>query len=764
MRPRNPLLIALLAALLAACGESPQAKPGADTPPAGGEPSDDQDEDEPEDEDEDEDEDGTDPVEPEWGLDARPANPTCIAPARPADPSAAVALEPAFPGLSFYRPTNLVHRPGDDSRWYITESEGQILRFEARADVTETATFLDLSADVHGQLDGSGEMGVLGLAFHPRFDDNGLVYVSYTSRNADDSLQSNVVRYQSRDGGDTADPSTAQTVMTVAQPRHNHNGGRLLFGPDGMLWLAFGDGGGNEGRDASDALDNVYGKLLRIDVDSGSPYAIPADNPSVAGVLPEAWAWGFRNPWGWSFDRATGDLWAGDVGAGAWEELMRVEKGGHYGWPCCEGPDCVTTDRYPTCLASDRVDATWAYSHDEGQVVIAGPVYHGTDIPGLDGNALVADYLAGWIKGVRLDADGAAQVQPLVQDTGLRFSGFAEDLAGEVYVLGFSGRAQIHKLVPASTDPGEPSTVPMRLSETGCFDPTDPSLPVDAMIPYGINAPFWSDGLDKERWFAIPDGTHVDVGSDGGWSLPVGSVIAKAFRSEGELVETRLLMHHEDGWAGYTWVWEGDDAVRVDTGRRLELGGGQVYAVPQTWQCLACHREEAGRTLGLETAQLDRAHPYPSTGRTSEQLLTLRHIGILAEDPPSMQPLVDPDAGTADAGRAWLHTNCAMCHRPDAPTAGALDLRWTSELADMGLCDIPPADADLGLEDARLLAPGAPERSLIALRPRRDDVWRMPPMGSLLVDEAGLAGVDAWIHSVSACPEPAGPQPSNPAP
>lgn len=739
-RPADTLLAALLAALLPSCGGTEAAAPAVPTPSEGLDSAADDDS-------------GTTAPPPAWGLDSRPPNPTCLAPARPADATATVALERAFPALRFYRPTNLVHRPGDDSRWYVTESEGQILRFEAAPDTSETAVFLDLSDDVHGQLDGSGEMGVLGLAFHPGFDVNGLVYVSYTSQNADGSLQSNVVRYESRDGGDTADAATATPLMTVPQPRHNHNGGRLLFGPDGMLWMAFGDGGGHEGRDASDALDNVYGKILRIDVDAGDPFAIPADNPNQPGVLPEAWAWGFRNPWAWSFDAATGDLWVGDVGAGAWEELIHVEKGGHYGWPCCEGPDCVDTDRYPTCLAADRTEATWAYGHDEGQVVIAGPVYRGAAIPALDGQALVADYLAGWIKGVGFDDTGAAEVQTLVQDTGLRFSGFAEDLRGEVYVLGFSSGAQIHKLVPTSTDPGEPSTVSERLSETGCFDPSDPSQPVPALIPYGVNAPFWSDGLDKERWFAIPDGSQVEVGPDGAWRLPVGSVVAKAFRSGGQLVETRLLMHHDDGWAGYTWVWEGDEAFRVDAGRLLDLSG-QAYSVPPSWQCLGCHGEEAGRTLGLETAQLDRTHTYPSTGRTADQLLTLRHIGVLAVDPPAVRPLADPHAGTPEAGRAWLHTNCAMCHRPDAPTAGALDLRWTGELGAMGLCDVPPADTDLGIEDARLLAPGAPERSLISLRPRRDDVWRMPPMGTRRVDEDGLAGVDAWIRSVAGCPAP----------
>ncbi len=737
-------VLPLLFLVLVACRAAP---PGPGARPGGGDGGDDgavptEDDDEP---------------PPPWGLDARPANPTCVAPARPAPVAAEVALEPVFPNLEFYRPTNLVHRPGDDSAWYVTESEGQILRFEARADVTETTLVLDLTDRVWSQLDGSGEMGVLGLAFHPDFDTNGFVYVSFTTGEDTASLRSNVRRFHSPDGGLTLDPASEVEVLTVPQPRHNHNGGRLVFAPDGMLWMAFGDGGGTEGREGSDALDNVYGKLLRVDVDAGDPYGIPVDNPHVDGVLPEAWAWGFRNPWGWSFDAATGDLWVGDVGASRWEEVIRVEKGAHYGWPCCEGPDCVGGTRYPVCLAADRQDATVAYGHDEGQVVIGGPVYHGAAIPALDGTALYADYLAGWVRGVRFDDAGVAQVQTLVQGTGLRFSGFAEDLAGEVYVIGFGGRAKLYRLAPAAEDPGTPSTVADRLSETGCFDPADPSRPVEAMLPYAINAPFWSDGLDKERWFALPDGTTVEVGSDGRWSLPVGSVVAKQFRKDGALVETRLLMHHAEGWAGYTYVWEGGDAIRVDSGRRLDLGG-QAYAVPAQWQCLGCHREEAGRTLGLETAQLDRTATYPSTGRTSEQLLTLAHIGVLAEAPPTVAPLADPTAGTPEAGRAWLHTNCGMCHRPDAPTAGSMDLRATTDLAEMSVCDIPPGDVDLGVAGARLLAPGAPERSLLSLRPKRDDVWRMPPMGSLVVDEAGLVGVDAWIRSVEACPEaPAAP-------
>ena len=267
-----------------------------------------------------------------------------------------------------------------------------------------------------------------------RTDRNGFVYLSYTSRNADDPLQSNVTRFESRDGGLTADPSTEVVVMTVPQVRHNHNGGRLVFA-DGMLWLAFGDGG-DEGRGASDSLDNVLARSCASTWTRGSPTRFRR-TPQPARRAAEAWAWGFRNPWGWNFDRATGDLWLG-MSVRPREELIRGE-GWALWWPCCEARlRRGGGDRVLGCGPAGTDLGVWARPRP---VVVAGPVQHGAAMPDLDGTALVADYLAGWVRGVRFDTEGAVQVTTLVEDTGLKF-GVRGGHGGRGYVLGFSARVR----------------------------------------------------------------------------------------------------------------------------------------------------------------------------------------------------------------------------------------------------------------------------------------------------------------------------------
>lgn len=699
----------------------------------------------------------TDTGDPPWGLDQRPANPTCHAPARPPLESAGVTLELAWPALSFYRPTNLVHPPGDDSRWYVTESEGIIYVFDDDPAVSSADVFVDLEDRVVGQLEGGGEMGLLGMAFHPDFSTNGEVLLSYTTGEVG-AFVSRVSRFVSRDGGRTLDPDSEEILLTHPQVNHNHNGGRIVFGPDGMLWIAFGDGGTSAGQDAAIDLQRFNGKLLRIDVDGGDPYAIPPDNPDPTGaaVAPEVWAWGLRNPWGWSFDSATGDLWLGDVGSDVVEEVNRIEKGGNYGWPCCEGDEC--RDWWVECRDRDMLEPVYAYPHAAGQAVIVGAVYQGDALPALRGTLVFGDFQAGWLRGLSYDDTGAPQVETLIEGLPLLVSGFAEDLAGELYVVAFSGVGQVYRLVPAEDEgdtgdaAGEP--FPQTLAETGCLDPADPTQPADGLIPYDLNAPFWSDGLDKQRWFALPDGATITVEEDGRWTLPVGSVVVKAFRQDEQPVETRLMVRHDDGgWAGYTYVWQDGEARLVSHGQRLDLDG-QPYAVPTGWQCLACHREESGRTLGLETAQLAREVTYPG-GRVADQLLTLQHIGVV-DGVPDAAPLVDPsdaDAPVADRARVWLHTNCASCHRAGAAGTGALDLRWQTPLAETGACDVAPTAGNLGLDDPRLLAPGHPERSVLLQRVRTDGVGRMPPMGSLVVDAQGAALLEAWIAGLEGCEE-----------
>jgi uncharacterized repeat protein (TIGR03806 family) len=302
--------------------------------------------------------------------------------------------------------------------------------------------------------------------------------------------------------------------------------------------------------------------------------------------------------------------------------------------------------------------------------------------------------------------------------------------------------------------------VPDRLSETGCVQVADASAPAAGLTPYSVTAPFWSDGAGKDRWLAIPNGTVVGVEADGDFTFPPGSVLVKQFRLGGELIETRLLMHHPDGvWAGYSYEWDEQlgDGLLVAGGKVADVGG-QNWIFPSTAQCNVCHTAVAGRTLGLETLQLNRDLTYPSTGRTANQLATLDGIFVLdgpLGDPAALASLVDPhDSAESldDRARSYLHTNCAQCHRPGGPAPTDLDLRFATALDQTNACDQTPQNGDLGLgAAARIVAPGAAAESVLLERMRRRDASGMPPLASNLVDADGAALVESWIGSLNGC-------------
>jgi uncharacterized repeat protein (TIGR03806 family) len=276
-----------------------------------------------------------------------------------------------------------------------------------------------------------------------------------------------------------------------------------------------------------------------------------------------------------------------------------------------------------------------------------------------------------------------------------------------------------------------------------------------------VNVPFWSDEAEKERYLALPDGKQATVDAAGHLDLPNGAVLMKHFRLGDRLIETRLFMRHDDGvWAGYTYEWDDEerDATLVMGGKKKALEGDRAWLYPSGAQCLECHNEAAGHTLGLELRQLDRVVEYSDTGRRSPQLDTLQHMGLLDPAAPhATDPLPVPYGTEASAeidrrARAWLHVNCAFCHRPSGPGRGNQDLRYDRSLAQTGLCNGTPTEGDLGISGAKLLVPGQPDQSVISLRIRATDDKRMPPLASLIHDQDGTTLIDAWIRSITACP------------
>jgi uncharacterized repeat protein (TIGR03806 family) len=707
------------------------------------------------------------PPTTELGLDARPSNTSCIAPPRPTT-SVDLALEREFANLSFVQPLEMLQAPGDASRWFVLEKTGRVRVFDADPGTTSfLPDFIDLTQSTN--LSASGEGGLLGLAFDPDFQTSGEVYLSWTD--AGSPLTSIVARYTANSGGLTLDPGSREDILRIEQPYANHDGGHIAFGPDGYLYAGFGDGGGSGDPDSrAQETGNLLGTMLRLDVAGGTPYAIPPDNPFagnarcpanpdiVIDACPEIFAWGLRNPWRFSFDSATGNLWVADVGQNTWEEIDNLKLGGNYGWDCREGAHDFGSPAPSCATATGLIDPVYEYAHDQGNSITGGFVYRGTAVPELQGSYLFSDYGSGRLW--RLVDDGAGGLTGELQlETGLAVASFGQGNDGELHLVDIAGGG-LYRIVPGGGTGTATSPAPERLSETGCMEAGDPSQPGDGLIPYTVTAPFWSDGADKSRWLALPNGTSIGVEADGDFTFPPGSVLVKQFRLGGELVETRLLMRHPDGvWAGYSYEWDQNlnDGVLVHGGKVTSVGD-QDWIFPGSAQCRVCHTQAAGRSLGLETLQLNGDLTYPSTGRTANQLATLDGILVLdgpLGDPATLESLVDPfdaSASLADRARAYLHTNCAQCHRPNGPTATDLDLRYTTALNQTGTCDQPPQHGDLGLgSTARIIAPGNAAESVLIERMSRRDANGMPPLASNLVDTAGVGLLTEWVDSLSSC-------------
>lgn len=360
---------------------------------------------------------------------------------------AQLQIKQAFPNLSFVEPVLLTHAGDETDRIFVIEQRGMIHVFPNQADIQSAKVFLDIRSKVN---DGSSESGLLGLAFHPGYRSNGKFYVHYNFG----SLNSRIAEYTVSNDPDVADVNSERPILELSQPASNHNGGMIAFGPDNFFYIAFGDGGG-----ANDQFQNgqnratLLGNILRIDVDRTSDnleYAIPNDNPffgNTDGWRTEIWAWGLRNPWRFSFDCETGNLWAADVGQGDWEEVDLIEEGKNYGWNIMEGFHCF---RSVNCDMIGLTLPIHEYSHSQGQSITGGYVYRGKQIPELNGIYIYGDYVSRRIWGLRYE-NGQVTSNVLLGTNEARVSSFGEDEAGEVYIVGHNN-GKIYRFEDPTTD------------------------------------------------------------------------------------------------------------------------------------------------------------------------------------------------------------------------------------------------------------------------------------------------------------------------
>jgi glucose/arabinose dehydrogenase len=330
----------------------------------------------------------------------------------------------------FRRPLLLTHAGDGSGRIFVVGQDGGIWIVENGAPRVEA--FLDITEQVGSS---GNEQGLLGLAFHPDYENNGIFFVHYSDLNGDTVVS----RFQVSGDANLADPASETILLQYDQPYPNHNGGQIEFGPDGYLYIGLGDGGsGGDPQGNGQSLDTLLGKILRIDVNSGSPYGIPADNPFVNdGGLPEIWAYGLRNPWRFSFDRATGDLFIGDVGQGEWEEIdflpAGIVGGTNLGWNYLEG-----THPYEGEAPDGLVPPVTEYNHGSGCSVTGGYVYRGAAMPEWQGVYIYGDYCSGQIFGLVQHEDGAWESR-LLFETGFELTSFGEDESGELYALDRGG-------------------------------------------------------------------------------------------------------------------------------------------------------------------------------------------------------------------------------------------------------------------------------------------------------------------------------------
>lgn len=679
----------------------------------------------------------------------------------------------AFPELEIKQPLALLPEPGTRRLFLLQHlndwaGPGRLLAVPDDSDAAQAEALLDLDGLPYG------------LAFHPDYERNGHLYIGQNGPTQGDEKTTQVARYTvDRRPPRRIDPDSR--LLVVEWPSNGHNGGDLAFGNDGYLYVSSGDGSSDSDQFLTgQRLDDLLGAVLRIDVDhpvAGRPYGVPKDNPFVdrPGARPELWAYGLRNPWRLSFDRPSGQLWVGNNGQDLWEQVYLVQKGGNYGWSVTEGSNIFQAQR---TAGPDPISPPAAeHPHSEARSLTGGRVYRGTRLPELVGAYIYGDWSTGRVWGLKHDGSKAIWHRELV-DTPFNITGFGADHAGELYVIDQAGG--FYRLGPTTEADRPPHPFPTRLSETGLFASVAEHRPHEAALPYRVRAPQWADGAAMVRFACLTGRERVaqkpQLNAGGAWTLPEGSalvqtltldVLGEGAKPERRRVETRVMVRQQGEWAGYSYRWdpeqsdaelvpEAGDAAEFEVADASAPDGrrGQVWRFPSRSECLLCHSRAAGFVLGFSPMQLDRDGDLGA-----DQLRTLERIGVFEGELPHRSEdrprLVDPyDAGAPREARvrSYLHVNCSVCHVAEGGGNARMELGLTTPREKMGVIDVEPMHSRFDIPDARLVAPGSPERSILHQRISRRQTGQMPPLGTTEVDRAAVDLIGDWIREL----QPAG--------
>ncbi|MDX1945814.1 MAG: PQQ-dependent sugar dehydrogenase [Pirellulaceae bacterium] len=686
----------------------------------------------------------------------------------------------AFPNLQLTFPIALDRVPGTSDLLIITQGKSYaattIYRLADDPAVTEPVPLLETP--------GGGT--AYGICFHPKFADNGYLYVGWNGRldkESKDPKKCFITRYTWDRATRTIDANSALHI--VSWESDGHNGADVEFGLDGKLLITSGDGTSDSDTNLrGQEMSHLTAKLLRIDVDrpeKDRPYSVPADNPFVGreGIAPETWAYGFRNPWRLAVDPKTGHVWVGNNGQDLWEQVFFVRKGDNFGWSVYEGGHVFYAERKlgPTPHVLPAAD----HPHSEARSLTGGVVYHGQKLPELAGAYIYGDHSTGRIWGIRHDGTKVTW-NKLLADTTFNISGFGLDSRGELLVADHraNGEGAFYYLEPAAPV-AAPGKFPRKLSDSGLFVSVKDHALQPGVIPYSVNSPLWSDGAHKQRYIAIPERPAQDmriefVAGARAWKFPDETVLVKSFALETKpgdpasrrWIETRFMTKQEGEWVGYSYRWndeqtdaelvpaEGADAD-YDTGGKTR----QKWHFPSRVECMVCHSRAANFVLGLSELQLNREHDYG--GVSENQIQLLARLGMLKgktpANPDPAQRLADPydaQAPLEDRVRSYLHVNCASCHVGAGGGNAKLQLDYGTKLADMKLVDEEPVHHKFGLADPRIVVPGDPARSILLhrLSHRGPNSGQMPQLATYLVDQPAVKLFEEWIRTVK-LPDPA---------
>ena len=674
------------------------------------------------------------------------------------DPPLPYVTKPLWPNLPVKKPLELKRVPGTkDLLAYADhhESKESISSVWVFKDAPETKTQIE-SLTLEMDL-------IYGFCFHPRFENNGFVFLHTSGpRRGEGSKEkrSRVTRWVMDRKTHLIDPNSKKVFLEWES--NGHDGGGVVFGKDGMLYVTSGDGSSDSDVNLTgQRIDLLLSKVLRVNVDqSGNkkPYSIPKDNPFLDTVkaAPETWAHGFRNPWRITCDPKTGDIWVGENGQDMWESVKRVERGANYGWSIYEGSHPFYLERQ---LGPGKLTKpTFEHHHREARSLTGGVVYYGKHLPKLEGAYVYGDYSTGKIWAGKHDGKKVVWHKEIA-DTDFAITGFGIDAHENLIVI--DDRTGFHRLMP---DPatGQPAEFPVRLSKTGLFKNISNHEPAPGVLPYEVNVPHWVDGAQSEHLMAVPGEDQIQFSGNRGWSTPEGSVLVQTLSLGQKRVETRILTKQEGEWAGYSYLWnkEQTDAVLIDrNGMNLSLPKNHSWNIPSRAECMMCHGRAAKYTLGLTALQMNK--PVMRSGNRVNQIAFLVNSGVLdgvkaekyekdlAQGQAGLPNPYDSSLDLEVRVRSYLHANCAHCHIEAGGGNAKMELEWSRALKDTFTVGVEPVHSRFGLGDkARIVSVGDLGHSVMLQRIIRPGPGRMPPVGGVLPDPQWINLFTRWVSGL----------------